>query len=69
MAKARYWNEAAMQQQEQRRPKASSSLAAIIAAVRLAREPNVSIQTPHVASVIWESISLALSIAERVGRG
>jgi len=38
----------------------------IIAAVRLAREPNLSVQTPHAVSVIGESITVARNIEWRV---
>lgn len=68
-AEARYRREHEMQQQEQQRAQGVIVVAAsIIAGIRLAREPNISIQTPHVAAVIGESISLARSIAERVRR-
>jgi hypothetical protein len=40
--------------------------ASIIAAVRLAREPDISRPSPRLTSVVAESVSLARMIFERV---
>ncbi len=42
--------------------------AAIIAAVRLAREPDISRPSPRLTSVIADSVGLARMILERVAR-
>jgi hypothetical protein len=42
--------------------------AAIIAAVRLARDPDISRPSPRLASVVSESVNLARMILDRVGR-
>ena len=42
--------------------------AAIIAAVRLAREPDISRPSPRLTSVIADSVGLARMILERVVR-
>jgi hypothetical protein len=68
-AEARYRTERMMEQDAERRAQGIIVIAAsIIAAVRLAREANVSVQTPRVAAVIGESVALARAIAERVRR-
>jgi hypothetical protein len=68
-AEARYRAERSMEQEAERRAQGVIIIAAaVIAAVRLAREPNVAVQTPRVASVIGESVALARAIAERVRR-
>jgi hypothetical protein len=40
--------------------------AAIIAAVRLAREPEIGMPSPHVSSVVADSITLARTILDRI---
>ncbi len=42
--------------------------AAIIAAVRLARDPDISRPSPRLTAVVSESVSLARMILDRVGR-
>ena len=42
--------------------------ASIIAAVRLAREPDISRPSPRLTSVVTDSIGLARMILERVAR-
>lgn len=42
--------------------------AAIIAAVRLARDPDISRPSPRLTAVINESVGLARMILDRVGR-
>ena len=41
--------------------------ASIIAAVRLAREPDISKTSPRLTSVVADSVNLARMIFERVG--
>lgn len=40
--------------------------ASIIAAVRLAREPDIGRPSPHVSAVIADSITLARTILDRI---
>ena len=55
--------------QEQTRMKSTVVIAAaIIAAVRLARDPNISRPSPRLTAVVNESVSLARMILDRVGR-
>jgi hypothetical protein len=55
--------------QEQTRMKSTLVIAAaIIAAVRLARDPDISRQSPRLTAVVSESVNLARMILDRVGR-
>jgi hypothetical protein len=55
--------------QEQARMKSTLVIAAaIIAAVRLARDPDISRPSPRLTAVVSESVSLARMILDRVGR-
>ena len=55
--------------QEQARMKSTLVIAtAIIAAVRLARDPDISRPSPRLTAVVNESVSLARMILERVGK-
>ena len=55
--------------QEQTRMKSTLVIAAaIIAAVRLARDSDISRPSPRLTSVVSESVSLARMILDRVGR-
>jgi hypothetical protein len=55
--------------QEQTRMKSTLVIAAaIIAAVRLARDPDISRPSPRLAAVVAESVNLARMILDRVGR-
>ena len=66
-AEERYRRDSEMEREAERRMQGVIVIAAsIIAAVRLAREPNITIQTPSVASVIGQSVALARTIAQRV---
>ena len=57
------------QMQEQTRMKSTLVIAAaIIAAVRLARDPDISRPSPRLTAVINESVGLARMILDRVGR-
>ena len=59
----------AEQMQEQTRMKSTLVIAAaIIAAVRLARDPDISRPSPRLTSVVSESVRLARMIMDRVGR-
>ena len=59
----------AEQMQEQTRMKSTLVIAAaIIAAVRLARDPDISRPSPRLTAVVSESVSLARMILDRVGR-
>ena len=59
----------AEQMQEQTRMKSTLVIAAaIIAAVRLARDPDISRPSPRLTAVINESVGLARMILDRVGR-
>ena len=59
----------AEQMQEQARMKSTLVIAAaIIAAVRLARDPDISRPSPRLTAVVSESVSLARMILDRVGR-
>jgi hypothetical protein len=59
----------AEQTQEQTRMKSTLVIAAaIIAAVRLARDPDISRPSPRLTAVVNESVSLARMILDRVGR-
>lgn len=59
----------AEQMQEQARMKSTLVIAAaIIAAVRLARDPDISRPSPRLTSVVSESVNLARMILDRVGR-
>ena len=59
----------AEQMQEQTRMKSTLVIAAaIIAAVRLARDPDISRPSPRLTAVVNESVSLARMILDRVGR-
>jgi hypothetical protein len=54
--------------QEQTRMKSTLVIAAaIIAAVRLARDPDISRPSPRLTAVVSESVSLARMILDRVG--
>ena len=54
--------------QEQMRMKSTVVIAAaIIAAVRLARDPDISRPSPRLTAVVNESVSLARMILDRVG--
>jgi hypothetical protein len=55
----------------QEQPRMKSTLviaAAIIAAVRLARDPDISRPSPRLTAVVSESVNLARMILDRVGR-
>jgi hypothetical protein len=55
--------------QEQTRMKSTLVIAAaIIAAVRLARDPDISRPSPRLTTVVSESVNLARMILDRVGR-
>lgn len=55
--------------QEQTRMRSTLVIAAaIIAAVRLARDPDISHPSPRLAAVVSESVNLARMILDRVGR-
>jgi hypothetical protein len=55
--------------QEQTRMKSTLVIAAaIIAAVRLARDPDISRPSPRLTSVVSDSVNLARMILDRVGR-
>ena len=55
--------------QEQTRMKSTLVIAAaIIAAVRLARDPDISRPSPRLTAVVNESVSLASMILDRVNR-
>lgn len=55
--------------QEQTRMKSTVVIAAaIIAAVRLARDPDISRPSPRLTAVVSESVTLAQMILDRVGR-
>jgi hypothetical protein len=55
--------------QDEKRMKSTLVIAAsIIAAARLARDPDISRPSPRLTSVINESVSLARMILDRVGR-
>src|SRR5579871_1829059 len=55
--------------QEQTRMKSTLVIAAaIIAAVRLARDPDISRPSPRLTAVVNESVSLARMILDRVSR-
>jgi hypothetical protein len=59
----------AEQMQEQTRMKSTVVIAAaIIAAVRLARDPDISCPSPRLTAVVSESVNLARMILDRVGR-
>ena len=59
----------AEQMQEQTRMKSTLVIAAaIIAAVRLARDPDISRPSPRLTAVVSESVNLARMILDRVGR-
>ena len=59
----------AEQMQEQARMKSTLVIAAaIIAAVRLARDPDISRPSPRLTSVVSDSVNLARMILDRVGR-
>jgi hypothetical protein len=59
----------AEQMQEQTRMKSTLIIAAaIIAAVRLARDPDISRPSPRLTAVISDSVNLARMILDRVGR-
>jgi len=59
----------AEQMQEQTRIKSTLVIAAaIIAAVRLARDPDISRPSPRLAAVVSDSVNLARMILDRVGR-
>ena len=55
-----------MQEQTRMRPTLVIA-AAIIAAVRLARDPDISRPSPRLTAVVNESVSLARMILDRVG--
>ena len=66
MKRAEEWEES-----QRRRDRFASTLviaASIIAAVRLAREPNITRPSPRLLSVIADSVTLAKMILERVAR-
>jgi hypothetical protein len=66
---AREWEAWAEKMQEQTRMKSTLVIAAaIIAAVRLARDPDISRPSPRLTAVVSESVSLARMILDRVGR-
>jgi hypothetical protein len=55
--------------QDEKRMKSTLVIAgAIIAAVRLARDPDISRPSPRLTAVINESVTLARMILDRVGR-
>jgi hypothetical protein len=55
--------------QEQARMKLTLVIAtAIIAAIRLARDPDISRPSPRLTTVVSESVNLARMILDRVGR-
>jgi hypothetical protein len=55
--------------QEQTRMKSTLVIAAaIIAAVRLARDPDISRPSPRLTAVVSDSVNLARVILDRVGR-
>lgn len=55
--------------QDERRMKSTIVIAAaIIAAVRLARDPDISRTSPKLTAVVNESLSLARMILDRVSR-
>jgi hypothetical protein len=55
--------------QEETRMKSTLVIAAaIIAAVRLARDPDISRPSPRLTAVVSESVNLARMILDRVGR-
>jgi len=55
--------------QDEKRMKSTLVIAAaIIAAVRLARDPDISRPSPQLTAVVNESVSLARMILDRVGR-
>ena len=55
--------------QDEKRMKSTLVIAAaIIAAVRLARDPEISRPSPRLTAVVNESVSLARMILDRVGR-
>jgi hypothetical protein len=55
--------------QDEKRMKSTLVIAAaIIAAVRLARDPDISRPSPRLTAVVNESVSLARMILDRVGR-
>jgi hypothetical protein len=59
------------QDREKQRDRFASTLviaAAVIAAVRLAREPDITRPTPRLLSVVGDSVSLARMILDRVIR-
>ena len=59
----------AEQMQEQTRMKSTLVIAAaIIAAVRLARDPDISRPSPRLIAVVSDSVNLARMIWDRVGR-
>lgn len=61
----------AMAEQKRMTDRFASTLviaASIIAAVRLAREPNISRPSPRLTSVVSDSIGLARMILERIVR-
>ena len=59
----------AEQMQEQTRMKSTVVIAAaIIAAVRLARDPDISRPSPRLTAVVSESVNLTRMILDRVGR-
>jgi hypothetical protein len=58
----------AEQMQEQARMKSTLVIAAaIIAAVRLARDPDISSPSPRLTAVVSDSVGLARMILDRVG--
>jgi hypothetical protein len=62
---------AIMEEQRMKADRFASTLviaAAIIAAVRLARDPNISRPSPRLATVVADSLGLARLILERVVR-
>ncbi len=59
----------AVQMQEQTRMKSTLVIAAaIIAAVRLARDPDISRPSPRLTAVVSDSVNQARMILDRVGR-
>src|ERR1035441_6242666 len=59
----------AEQMEEQTRMKSTLVIAAaIIAAVRLARDPDISRPSPRLTAVVSDSVNLARMILDRVGR-
>jgi len=57
-----------MQEQQTRMKSTLVIAAAIIAAVRLARDPDISRPSPRLNAVVSESVNLARMILDRVGR-